>query len=339
MTKFIALIITVFSCSLSAQNTIGIYQDNPVSTLDIYGEIIVGRSYSGLSSPPQNGAILEGSVGIGTATPVNKLDIEGNLAIGSSYSGTSSAPVDGAIIEGWVGIGLTNPSVMLGIGNGLAGGFRSWQERGIQIAWDSDNVYFGLKDEGSDLKEPVICWGDNNNESLRFMTTTSGSAAPYDEWMRITGIGNVGIGTQFPGYLLHVNGSAAKPGGGSWTAASDVRLKQEVRNYLPGLQEVLTIQPVIYQYTKASEIGSEGQEYVGVIAQEIQKILPESVGSFVGKDGLKYLSFDPSELNYLLINAVKELADQNRRLEEKLNRQEVLIQDICDMQIAQVESL
>ncbi len=50
-----------------------------------------------------------GNVGIGIATPVNKLDIAGGIAIGANYSGTSTAPVNGAIIEGNVGIRTTTP--------------------------------------------------------------------------------------------------------------------------------------------------------------------------------------------------------------------------------------
>lgn len=54
-----------------------------------------------------------GRVGIGTETPVNKLDVEGALAIGNTYSGTSTAPANGAIIEGSVGIGTNNPTTKL----------------------------------------------------------------------------------------------------------------------------------------------------------------------------------------------------------------------------------
>jgi hypothetical protein len=41
----------------------------------------------------------------------------------------------------------------------------------------------------------------------------------------------VGIGTSAPAYLLHVNGTAAKPGGGSWTVASDKRLKKNISTF------------------------------------------------------------------------------------------------------------
>jgi hypothetical protein len=52
-----------------------------------------------------------GHVGIGTQGPVNKLDVAGGMAVGSGYSGTSTAPANGMIIEGRVGIGTDSPSI------------------------------------------------------------------------------------------------------------------------------------------------------------------------------------------------------------------------------------
>lgn len=54
-----------------------------------------------------------GNTGIGTSSPVNKLDVEGAVAIGSTYSGTSSSPTNGLIVEGNVGIGTTSPAQKL----------------------------------------------------------------------------------------------------------------------------------------------------------------------------------------------------------------------------------
>ena len=55
------------------------------------------------------------NAGIGTNSPANKLDVEGGIAIGSSYSGTSTAPSNGAIIEGNVGIGTSSPQAKLAV--------------------------------------------------------------------------------------------------------------------------------------------------------------------------------------------------------------------------------
>ena len=62
-----------------------------------------------------------GDVGIGVGNPQNKLDVEGGLAVGATYSGTSTAPSNGAIIEGNVGIGTTTPSQKLEVSNSTQG--------------------------------------------------------------------------------------------------------------------------------------------------------------------------------------------------------------------------
>ncbi|MCK4491195.1 MAG: hypothetical protein KAU03_01125, partial [Candidatus Altiarchaeales archaeon] len=46
-----------------------------------------------------------GNVGIGTPTPKNRLDVEGGAVIGATYSGTRTAPEDGLLVQGNVGIG------------------------------------------------------------------------------------------------------------------------------------------------------------------------------------------------------------------------------------------
>lgn len=50
-----------------------------------------------------------GDIGIGTTAPLSKLDVSGGIAIGTNYSGITSAPANGAIIEGNVGIGTSAP--------------------------------------------------------------------------------------------------------------------------------------------------------------------------------------------------------------------------------------
>ena len=62
--------------------------------------------------------------------------------------------------SGNVGIGTNNPQSMLHIGDGLPtpplGGYRPWMVRGTLVSEDTDNVFFGLKNEGSDRKDAVI---------------------------------------------------------------------------------------------------------------------------------------------------------------------------------------
>ena len=111
--------------------------------------------------------------------------------------------------------------------------------------------------------------------------------------------------------LLVVNGAAAKPGGGSWATWSDARLKDLHGSYNKGLKEIMLLQPVNYSYKKDnSRLLPSDKTYVGFVAQDVQKVFPESVTA--EPDG--YLILDMNAINIALINAVKELKSENDNL-------------------------
>lgn len=106
--------------------------------------------------------------------------------------------------------------------------------------------------------------------------------------------------------------SAVKPGGGSWAASSDSRIKENVGIYSKGLEHILLVAPVTYDYNgKGGMPKSAG--YIGVIAQEIKDVFPETITTYKSKleetdtEDTDLYRFDPSALIYALINAVKEL--------------------------------
>ncbi len=59
-------------------------------------------------------------------------------------------------------------------------------------------------------------------------------------------------------------------------------------------------------------------EHVGVVARELRDIAPGMV-SPVLIDNEEYLAVNNSEMTYMLINAVKELTDRVRALENELD--------------------
>jgi len=61
--------------------------------------------------------------------------------------------------------------------------------------------------------------------------------------------------------------------------------------------------------------GKEGEIQTGVIAQEIEEILPECIK--VSERGAKTVSNDP--ITWALVNAVKELSAENTALKERLD--------------------
>ncbi len=159
---------------------------------------------------------------------------------------------------------------------------------------------------------------------FEFWTTARGSANPTRRLV-IRHNGRVGIGTASPNQLLTVNGNASKPGGGSWATFSDRRLKKEIHPFTYGLEVLEKIQPVWYTYNRqAVQLMGESdylnRRFVGVVAQDLQRVAPfmvetSRVDDLAGQTH-HYLSVDPSAFDFLLINAVKELAEKTRRIDE-----------------------
>jgi len=122
---------------------------------------------------------------------------------------------------------------------------------------------------------------------------------------------------------------------GTWNVNSDERMKKEVTDYTHGLTEVRQLNPVAFKYNGEGGTVDDGIERFGLIAQQVQPILPELVGSkpFIPIPETKeqedppdptdreapvpidYLTLDPGRLIYSLVNAIKELADRLEVLE------------------------
>ncbi|MBL7766848.1 MAG: tail fiber domain-containing protein [Chitinophagaceae bacterium] len=133
--------------------------------------------------------------------------------------------------------------------------------------------------------------------------------------MVINNGGAVGIATTSPTATLSVNGSANKPGGGSWAVFSDQRLKQNILPYQDGLATLTKISPVRFHYNEKAGCDTK-PEYIGVLAQELQKVAPYMVSKFL-IDEVEYLSVDNSAMTYMLINSVKEQQTQIELLKKE----------------------
>ncbi|MCF0073151.1 tail fiber domain-containing protein [Dyadobacter sp. CY261] len=130
---------------------------------------------------------------------------------------------------------------------------------------------------------------------------------------------NIGIGVSAPVYQLQMStGTAAKAGSASWTIMSDRRLKKGISDFTDGLDLLKKIKPVWFQYNGEAGIETGDKKFVGIIAQEMQKIAPYTIGTFIHQDSLgnktEYLDYDANAVTYILINSVKE---QQQVIEEK----------------------
>ena len=136
----------------------------------------------------------------------------------------------------------------------------------------------------------------------------SNSSSPFTPYISVNQSGSVGIGTISADNLLSVNGSADKPGGGSWGTFSDARLKDITAQYDLGLDAIVKLNPIIYRYKKdnARHLPSE-DEYVGLVAQDVQPLIPRAVTTL--KDGYLELNNDP--IIFAMVNAIKDLKAVN----------------------------
>jgi hypothetical protein len=143
----------------------------------------------------------------------------------------------------------------------------------------------------------------------------------------VSAAGNVVVGSEsdLPSAgtaVFQVAGSAFKNDGSTaWLSTSDARVKDDVRELELGLAELRHVRPVRYRYNgRAGTIA--GQAGIGVLGQEIETIVPETVrrvSAVPDEPALDDLRvFDPSALTYVLINAVKELAARVEHLEQAL---------------------
>ena len=129
-----------------------------------------------------------------------------------------------------------------------------------------------------------------------------------------------------------ITGTAQKPGGGSWDTWSDARVKKDVVTFRKGLAELLKIRPVNYKFNGLGGTSDNGKEYVGVIAQELEKVLPAMITSRrqklrpADKEEIDLRVLDPSAFTYVLINAVQEQQTIIDRQEATLARQEARLE-------------
>jgi len=223
----------------------------------------------------------DGTVGIGTSNPNTsyKLDVNG----GAYISGTS-------VFNSGLTINATSDPLTL---------------TGVQSGSSSDEILAINNDVVKKISPAQSLWlqGGNAVGSETTIGTTSNISLPFitngTEQMRITSDGTVGIGTDSPdtNYKLHVNGDAHAA---SWQTSSDRRLKKNIKELNYGLESVLALKPVSYNWIDPA-LTTKTQ--IGLIAQDAKKVIPEIVQ---GDENKEKLSINYTELIPVLINAIKE---------------------------------
>jgi hypothetical protein len=136
------------------------------------------------------------------------------------------------------------------------------------------------------------------------------------ERLHIDTSGHVGIGQNNPTHLLQLGADdAAKPGTSTWTVVSDERLKDIRAPFTRGLDALFGIHTVYYRYKSDNPLGyPSDKEYVGIIAQDALKVIPEAVT----KDKNGYYQVTNDAIIWTILNAAKELYQKMTALGRQL---------------------
>jgi len=86
---------------------------------------------------------------------------------------------------------------------------------------------------------------------------------------------------------------------GNWETSSDIRLKNINGEFVDGLDKITQIKT--YNYTFKED--EQKTPHVGIIAQELQKVFPNSVM----KDAKGFLMIRQEEMFYAMMNSIKQL--------------------------------
>jgi hypothetical protein len=234
----------------------------------------------------------------GTARAFTEFDCNGSAHGCVQASNTFSAfPSVG-------GVSILGDSTADWQGTGVYG--KSSSGRDVAGAATTGIAVFGSSDSGNGV------WGSTNSSTNAAVVGQSPSN---------------GLSFYGTGGIIITASLAQKPGSTTWTNPSDQRIKRNVTTLDRGLPELMKIRPVRYKYNGLGGTVDDGKEYVGVIAQELEKILPEMVGSRMGKlrpsdSGQTAIeTVDASEFTFLLINAVQQ---QQRVIDRQEARLRVL---------------
>ena len=131
----------------------------------------------------------------------------------------------------------------------------------------------------------------------------SGTATMWDpEDPLLVGGDGTGDAARSNSFVIFKNGRAQFQGtvSASFASPSDARLKEDVAPLGPALARVLRLRPVTYRYR--AETGRSRAVQVGLIAQEVQAVLPELVET--APDG--YLGVAYANLAPVVVAAIQE---------------------------------
>jgi hypothetical protein len=281
----------------------------------------IGNGTSNVSRSNAVTVLSNGNTGIGVLNPAYVLDVATRMRIRSLPGITAGL---------WLNndANTTTPAFIGMRSDTLAGFYGNISNWGLLMNTNTGNVGIGLA-------------GNNPKRPLSFPATLGEKILLYPGGAGEVGIGvygnelrlhsdnpgamvsfgtqdNAGVFTQAgrfqisAPYALYVNGSIWANG---TTYASDERFKQNILSIQSPLEKLMQINGVEYEM-KTSEFAKNNFQkgrQIGLLAQNVEKVIPEAVNETDGYKGVDYARLVP-----LLVESIKELKKQIDELKKQI---------------------
>ena len=248
--------------------------------------------------------VLQAKYNNGGSTALYANSISGKIAIGSATVGSATITLDGSttVTGAFTSLGIddnaTSTAITIdsnenvGIGDGAITSTLDVHSTtgGTEISVEGSGGKWLSLVSGSGTTGPMAVF-DSTSTRFRIASGTNKQGSGVTEHFAVEPDGDCHAEADFIAFS---------------TTLSDARLKDDVQAIDSALEKVSNLRGVTYTWNKGSR---EGQRDLGVIAQEIEAVLPEIVREkeMPLLDGETYKTVDYEKLTAVLIEAVKEL--------------------------------
>ncbi len=285
-----------------------------LSTTSLTGNLAVGGNLSGgnLSCQSVNA--------VGSISLMGGVTSGGPISCGGNFGVSGTATIDGgAAFYGNVEIsgslkvdsnpGITHGRLSMAGGQGPGGTTGSWSSFSFNATHNAPNNNWVFTDP---TRACATIEMDDSSGHSRFEVYTTTLTAKTAWALRFAINGDTGDISLCPsGGNVTFHGAAV--------TLSDGRLKSSVEPIEDPLAKIAAIRGVTYNLTARPERGRE----IGVIAQEVEQVLPELVVTSE-KDGMK--GVDYGKLTAVLIEAIKQLKQQVDELKSAMPKSKSMMQ-------------
>ena len=276
------------------------------------------------------------NVGIGTTSPTNlgatfkTLELKaGSSSAGGGYyltgNGTVTAQLGVDTLTSYIGTRTAHPVVFTTTNTERmridSSGDTTFNTSSVSQAQTYKFYGYGSGILGTDLQ--LHNQGGNAEDFTRISMYDTGSIRTALDFRVLAG-GNgyltysSGSGTvterfrvdQSGGFIL-AGSTAQKATGTTWSNPSDQRLKDNIRDYAKGIAELMQVRVREWEYNGKGGT-TEGMKGLGVIADEVMTVLPNTVENYEAKlnaddeEPTAIKKFDATEITWLLVKTVQE---------------------------------